>query len=100
MNGVTGRMGANQHLIRSICAIRNEGGLRLNHNDNAVAMPQPILVGRNKEKLRELAQRAGGVPWTTDLDNALANPEYSIYFDAQVTDRRVAAVKKAIAAGK
>ena len=98
MNGVTGRMGANQHLLRSIAAIRTDGGLAL--PDGAVLVPDPLLVGRDPRKLEELAARAAGVPWTTDLDAALANPAYEIYFDAQTTDRRADAVRRAIAAGK
>ncbi len=98
MNGVTGRMGTNQHLMRSIVAIREQGGVRL--SDDAVIMPDPILVGRNENKLAALAKRAGVTRWTTDLDSALANPDDIIYFDAQTTDRRSEAVKAAIAAGK
>ena len=98
MNGVTGRMGTNQHLMRSIVAIREQGGVKL--GDDEWIMPEPVLVGRNAAKLEALAQQAGGVPWTTDLAAALADPKNSIYFDAQTTDRRVAAVKQAIAAGK
>ena len=98
INGVTGRMGANQHLLRSIAAIRTDGGLAL--PDGAVLVPDPLLVGRDPRKLEELAARAAGVPWTTDLDAALANPAYEIYFDAQTTDRRADAVRRAIAAGK
>ena len=63
-------------------------------------MPKPLLVGRNAAKLEAIAPECGGMPWTTDLDKALADPDNSIYFDAQTTDRRAAAVKKAIAAGK
>jgi len=98
MNGVTGRMGLNQHLQRSIYAIMQQGGLRL--NDSEVIMPRPLLVGRSRSKLEAISARFGGLPWTTDLDKALANPEYSVYFDAQTTDRRADAVKQAIAAGK
>ncbi len=93
MNGVTGRMGTNQHLLRSILAIREGGGI-----DGIV--PEPILIGRNEAKLKALAERAGGVRWTTDLDAELARPDNEIYFDAQTTDRRFDAVKSAIAAGK
>ncbi len=98
MNGVTGRMGANQHLMRSIGAIRGDGGIDL--PDGSVIVPDPILVGRNLAKLEALADRAGGLTWTTDLDTALADPNYAVYFDAQTTDRRAAAVRRAIAAGK
>ena len=98
LNGVTGRMGTNQHLMRSIVAIRQQGGLRVNDTD--IILPQPILVGRNPAKLERLAREAGGVLWTTDLDSALSDPANSIYFDAQLTNLRVPAVEKAIAAGK
>jgi predicted dehydrogenase len=98
MNGVTGRMGLNQHLRRSIAAIRQQGGLKV--SDNEVILPRALLVGRNTAKLEAISQEFGGLPWSTDLDAALANPEYSIYFDAQTTDRRAECVRKAIAAGK
>jgi predicted dehydrogenase len=98
MNGVTGRMGTNQHLLRSICAIIKQGGVKL--SDSEVIMPDPILVGRNESKLKELAARAGVTKVSTDLDSLLKDPAYPVYFDAQTTDRRAAAVKKAIAAGK
>ena len=98
LNGVTGRMGANQHLLRSICAIRSDGGICL--PDGTAIVPDPILVGRDPAKLEALAVRAGGLKWTTDLDTSLADPEYAVYFDAQTTDRRAAAVRCAIAAGK
>jgi predicted dehydrogenase len=98
MNGVTGRMGTNQHLMRSIVAIRKQGGIKL--SDDEIIMPEPVLVGRNAAKLEKLAAMAGGVPWSTSLDQALADPVNSVYFDSQTTDRRVADVKQAIAAGK
>jgi len=98
MNGVTGRMGTNQHLERSILAIREEGGVRL--ADGSTVMPDPILMGRNPEKLRTLAGKYGVERWTTDLDEALANEDDALYFDAQVTNLRVPSVTKAIAAGK
>ncbi len=98
MNGVTGRMGTNQHLMRSIVAIRKQGGIKL--SDDAVIMPEPVLVGRNAVKLEKLAAQAGGVKWTTSLDQALADPANTVYFDSQTTDRRVDGVKKAIAARK
>jgi predicted dehydrogenase len=98
MNGVTGRMGTNQHLIRSICAIRKEGGVKI--SDDEFILPDPILVGRNAAKLTALAQAQGIERVTTDLDAALADPYNTIYFDAQTTGRRADAVKKAIAAGK
>ncbi len=98
MNGVTGRMGINQHLVRSICAIRAEGGIKTAKGD--VIMPDPILVGRNPGKLQQLAKSYGVERTTTDLDAALADSYNTVYFDAQVTGRRADAVKKAIAAGK
>lgn len=98
MNGVTGRMGTNQHLRRSIAAIRKEGGLLL--KDGSRLMPDPILVGRNEEKLKSLAAECGIERWSTDLAKCLADPKNEIYFDAQTTDRRAASVKQAIAAKK
>src|ERR1051326_1143435 len=98
MNGVTGRMGLNQHLRRSIHAIRQQGGVRLNERETI--MPGPVLVGRNPAKLEAISAEFGGIPWTTELGEALVDPANSIYFDAQTTDRRAAAVKQAIAAGK
>ena len=98
MNGVTGRMGTNQHLLRSIAAIIAQGGVKI--SDAERIMPDPILVGRNPAKLAKLAAQAGIKRWTTDLDEALADKQNTVYFDSQTTDRRVAAVKQAIAAGK
>lgn len=98
MNGVTGRMGTNQHLIRSIMAIIAQGGVKL--SDGEVILPDPILVGRNPGKLEKLAQQVGGARWSTDVAATLADPHNSIYFDAQLTNLRVPAVKQAIAAGK
>jgi len=98
MNGVTGRMGTNQHLIRSVAAIREQGGVKL--SDNEIIMPDPILVGRNKAKLERLAAQVGGARVSTDLDAALADPANSLYFDAQLTELRAPAIAKAIAAGK
>jgi predicted dehydrogenase len=98
MNGVTGRMGLNQHLRRSIHAIRQQGGVRL--SDSEVILPTPILVGRSRAKLEAIAAECGGLPWTTDLASALADPAYSVYFDAQTTERRAEAVQAAIGAGK
>jgi predicted dehydrogenase len=98
MNGVTGRMGANQHLVRSILAIRAQGGVRLGENE--AILPEPVLVGRNEDKLRALAQAYGGLRFSTDLDDCLSDPELHVYFDALRTDLRAANVRKAIAAGK
>ncbi|HWQ11249.1 MAG TPA: Gfo/Idh/MocA family oxidoreductase [Roseiflexaceae bacterium] len=98
MNGVTGRMGANQHLVRSILAIRQQGGVQLAGGDTLV--PDPILVGRNPAKLAALAAKHGVERWSTDLDTCLANPDDTVYFDAQTTTRRAECVRAAIAAGK
>ena len=98
MNGVTGRMGLNQHLRRSIQAIVQQGGVKL--GDGETIVPRALLVGRNSSKLEAISTECGGLPWTTDLGAALANPDYSIYFDAQTTDRRADAIRQAIAAGK
>jgi predicted dehydrogenase len=97
MNGVTGRMGLNQHLRRSIQAIIAQGGVRAG---DEVILPKPVLVGRNATKLKSISQECDGLPWTTDLDSVLSDQSYSVYFDAQTTDRRAPCVQKAIAAGK
>lgn len=98
MNGVTGRMGTNQHLIRSILAIREQGGVQLPNGD--VIMPDPILVGRQEHKVKALAEKHNVKRWTTDLDEALADEDNQIYFDSQTTVLRAESIKKAIAAGK
>jgi len=98
MNGVTGRMGTNQHLLRSIKAIIDQGGVRL--SDSERILPDPILVGRNEAKLAALAARAGVSRYTTDLDAALADAANQIYFDATLTGQRPNGVRKAIAARK
>ncbi|GHH66004.1 oxidoreductase [Kitasatospora indigofera] len=98
MNGVTGRMGHRQHLVRSILAIREQGGLVL--PDGTVVRPEPVLVGRNADRVRALAEQHGIEQWTTDLDKALADPANEIYFDAQLTQVREPAIRAAIAAGK
>ena len=98
MNGVTGRMGTNQHLMRSIVPIIRQGGVKVSPSETIV--PDPILVGRNRAKLEQISAQSGIEKWTTDLDGVLADPAYSLYFDAQVTNRRVESVKRAIAAGK
>jgi predicted dehydrogenase len=98
MNGVTGRMGRTQHLVRSILAIRNQGGIRLRNGDTL--WPEPILVGRNEQHLRSLAEENGLTLWTTNLNQALTDPDTEVYFDAQVTSQRAASVKAAIAARK
>ncbi|MBN9462968.1 MAG: Gfo/Idh/MocA family oxidoreductase [Burkholderiales bacterium] len=98
MHGVTGRMGLNQHLVRSICAIREQGGVPLSNGDRV--MPDPILVGRGAERMQALAKAHGGLRWSTDLDRALADPQDTVFFDAATTQMRPALVRKAIAAGK
>jgi predicted dehydrogenase len=98
MNGVTGRMGTNQHLLRSIAKIISQGGVKINADE--VIMPDPILVGRNANKLEELCRLSGIQKMTTNVDEALADPYNIIYFDAQVTGRRAEGVRKAVKAGK
>jgi predicted dehydrogenase len=98
MNGVTGRMGHHQHLVRSILAIRADGGLPL--DDGTVLWPEPLLVGRDPDRVAALAGRYGLDRWTVSLEEALADPEIEVYFDAQVTPAREAALTAAIKAGK
>ena len=98
MHGVTGRMGLNQHLIRSIVAIRAEGGVPLANGDRL--MPDPILVGRNGPKVAALAKEHGIERWSDDLDAALANPGDTLFFDAGTTQMRAALLGRAIEAGK
>jgi predicted dehydrogenase len=98
MNGVTGRMGTNQHLMRSIAEIIKQGGVRIAPGETI--MPDPILIGRDENKLKKLCQISGVKKMSTDLDQALADPANIIYFDAQITGKRVEAVRKAIKAGK
>jgi predicted dehydrogenase len=98
MNGVTGRMGYRQHLVRSILAIRDDGGVPLSSGDRVTV--EPILVGRNAEKLAALAAEHDVADFTTDLDEALTDGSASIYFDAQVTSERKKSILKAIGAGK
>jgi len=98
VNGVTGRMGYRQHLVRSLLAIREQGGLPL--KDGRRLWPEPILVGRSETKLREIAARHGLTQWSTDLSATLARPDVEIYFDAQLTSQREKSVRMAIEAGK
>lgn len=98
MNGVTGRMGTHQHLMRSIVEIIKQGGVPVGSDE--VIMPDPVLVGRNPSKLEKLKIMSGVEKVTTDLDKVLTDSAYSVYFDAQTTGRRAEAVKKAVAAGK
>jgi predicted dehydrogenase len=97
MNGVTGRMGYRQHLVRSVLAIRDAGGVVV--GDDRIQV-EPVLVGRSADKLTELAKKHGVADWTTDLDEALSDSGAQVYFDAQVTSARKAAILSAIAAGK
>ena len=98
MHGVTGRMGYNQHLVRSIAALRAAGGVTLPNGDRA--MPDPILVGRNADKIAEIARRHDITRHTTDLGAALANPDDTIFFDSGSTQMRVELLERAIEAGK
>jgi predicted dehydrogenase len=98
MHGVTGRMGMNQHLIRSIVAIRNEGGVTLANGDKV--MPDPILIGRNAEKIEALARTHKIERWGTDLDRALENKADTVFFDAGTTQMRPTLLAKALRAGK
>jgi predicted dehydrogenase len=98
MHGVTGRMGMNQHLIRSIVAIRNQGGVTLSNGDKV--MPDPILIGRNADKIEALARSQKIERWGTDLDKALANKDDTVFFDAGTTQMRPTLLAKALRAGK
>lgn len=98
MHGVTGRMGMNQHLIRSIVAIRNQGGVTLSNGDKV--MPDPILIGRNAEKIEALARAHKIERWGTDLDKALQNKDDTVFFDAGTTQMRPTLLAKALRAGK
>ena len=98
MNGITGRMGYRQHLVRSILAIRDQGGVEL--PDGSRVQVEPILIGRNAEKVAEIAARHQVSQWSTDLDAVLADESVDVYFDGQVTSRRVAALTAAMKAGK
>jgi predicted dehydrogenase len=98
MNGVTGRMGTNQHLVRSIAAIRADGGVALANGDRV--MPDPVLVGRNRERLEALASAHGVERVSTDLDACLADPRDELFFDAATTQLRAGLIRRAIEAGK
>jgi predicted dehydrogenase len=98
MNGVTGRMGTNQHLMRSIVEIIKQGGVKVSPTE--IIMPDPVLVGRNAAKLEKLCAMSGIEKYTTDLDEVIQDPHYTVYFDAQTTGRRAEAVRKAAEAGK
>ncbi len=98
MHGVTGRMGMNQHLVRSILAINAQGGVVLANGDRVVV--DPVLVGRNAEKIEPLARQHGVRRWTTDVDAALANADDAVFFDAATTQLRAGLLRKAMDAGK
>jgi predicted dehydrogenase len=98
MNGVTGRMGTNQHLMRSMVEIIKQGGVKISPTE--FIMPDPVLVGRDALKLEKLAKQSGVSKFTTDLDSVLKDPHYTIYFDSQTTGRRADGVRAAVKAGK
>ena len=98
MHGVTGRMGYNQHLVRSILAIRDQGGVTLSNGDRLVV--DPIIVGRDAEKIEALAKKHNIARWSADLDAALANPDDTVFFDAGTTLMRAGLIEKALDAGK
>ena len=98
MHGVTGRMGYNQHLVRSILAIRDQGGIMLKNGDRLVV--DPIIVGRDRDKIEALAKKHNIARWTTDLDGALKNAEDTVFFDAGTTQMRADLLSRAIDAGK
>ena len=98
MNGVTGRMGTNQHLMRSMVEIIKQGGVKISASE--YIMPDPILVGRDAIKLQKLSQQSGVTKFTTNLDSVMNDPYYTIYFDSQTTGRRADGVRQAVKAGK
>ena len=98
MHGVTGRMGYNQHLVRSILAIRQQGGVTLSNGDRLQV--DPIIVGRDRDKIQRLAEKHGIARWSTDLEAALSNPEDEVFFDAGTTQMRAGLLGRAIDAGK
>ena len=98
LNGVTGRMGYRQHLVRSLLSIREQGGVQL--GDGTAVYPEPVLVGRSEERLRDIAERHGLARWTTSLEEVLGDATVEVYFDTQVTSAREASLMRAIEAGK
>lgn len=98
MNGVTGRMGTNQHLLRSIVPIRKQGGVKVSEDE--IVIPEPVLVGRNPAKLEHLSSLSGIEKWTINLEEALSDAQNIVYFDAQLTSLRPQCIRKAIEAGK
>ncbi len=105
MNGVTGRMGTNQHLERSITAIIEQGGVKV--SNDLIIMPEVLLTGRSEYKLKALAEKYGpgaiGKPYeyTTDLQGALDGKygEFDIFFDASGTLQRADFIERAVKAG-
>src|SRR6266550_6011439 len=97
IDGATGRLGTTQHL-KALLAIRGEAGLPLANGDRL--MPEPVLLGRNADKLAALAEKSGGLKWSTDRDACLADPAIDIYFDATATGGRPERARAAFAAGK
>ena len=97
VNGATGRMGYRQHLVRSLLAIQQDGGVPL--PGGTVIWPEPLLVGRSVDRVKAVAERHD-LRWTTSLDLALSDPDADVYFDAQITGLREAALLTALAAGK
>ena len=98
MNGVTGRMGTNQHLLRSIAEIIKQGGVKVSPGETI--MPDPVLVGRDENKLQKLCELSGVKKMSTNLDEVLTDTNNIIYFDSQTTGRRADGVRKAVKAGK
>jgi predicted dehydrogenase len=97
VNGATGRIGSTQHLANALLPIIAEGGLA---SDGDRLIPRLLLTGRDADRLAAVARTHGIADWTTDLDAALLDPSYTIFFDAAATQQRVAVLEKAIAAGK
>lgn len=97
IHGATGRIGATQHLANALVPIRTEGGVI---SGTGRIMPRLLLVGRNAARLDGIARHHGIAEWTTDMDAALAERDFSIFFDAAATRQRVPTLTRAIAAGK
>ena len=98
MHGVTGRMGYNQHLVRSVKAIMEDGGILLSNGDRL--LPDPILVGRNAKKVEALALEQGIARWSDNIAECLANKDDTVFFDAGTTQMRAELLSQAIQAGK
>jgi predicted dehydrogenase len=97
INGATGRIGSTQHLHNALVPIRREGGLPV--GDERI-VPRLLLVGRDAERLAATAKAHDVAEWSTDLDAALANRDFGIFFDAAATHQRAAVLEKAVLAGK